>query len=175
MKVYLIVFALVITYLRRPLKLLYENWQLSLLIELYDSFFKAENNEEKLIAYHKIARRKSLSNELISGGAYFVSLSPSYQDFHNIDKIKSAYFTLIETLDSNVHWMRKYLNPKYLIKDLFFLPAALFGFLIRHQFNTVPSFLLSGLGWIATALMSAYAAELRFFIDSLIQKAIALL
>lgn len=153
-------------YLRRPIKKIFDNRKINYLSELYESYNKAIDRDEKLKSFEEIARNRSLSNDLI-GGLYFDS--PSYTDFGDERKIHRTYIMLIEQFDYNIYWVKKYLHPKYVIKDLLFMPAAIFSFLLNHEFNKVPSFLVSCITWIATILISAYATEIRLLIDELIK------
>ncbi len=152
--------------------MIWKNTQIKYLIELYNAYRKAKNQDEKIKTFERIAKNRPLSDDLIGGSFY---ISPSYTDFNNLDTINTAYIRLLESFDCNLYWMRKYLHPKYLVKDLFFMPSALVSFLVNHQFKVFSSFLLSIFGWIATILISAYASELRVFIESIIDKLIEII
>lgn len=154
-------------YLRRPIKKLRENIKLNYLISLYDAYKAKETEEERLLAFELIAKNRSLSNELI-GSVRF--RSPSYKDFKNEEKLFNTYIKLIETFDRNSYLMKKYFNPKYAVKDIFYLPASIFSFLLNHSFKRYTTFILSIFGWIATIIISAYASEIREIIDSIIDK-----
>ncbi|OXS75567.1 hypothetical protein B1B04_07595 [Lysinibacillus sp. KCTC 33748] len=170
MKIILVLAFILFMYLRRPIKLFWKNTRLNYLMGLYNSYKNASTHEAKLDAFELIARNKPLSNDLI-GSVYF--RSPSYKDFDDEQKIVESFFKLNEAFDRNSFWMRKYLiNPKYFIKDIFYIPAVVLGFLINHQFNKIPSLLLSSIGWVATILISAYTTEIRAFIDSIIDSVI---
>lgn len=165
-KIVIVVTVIAFLYLRRSIKLILENRRIDYLIGLYESYRKAVTNEEKQLAFEEIARNKSLSNDLINS---FWFNSPGYKDFNNEEKIRNTFIELIETFNHNSYWMKKYLNPKFVIKDIFYLPSSILGFLLNHQFKILSSIFISSLGWIATILISAYAAELRALIDAIIK------
>jgi hypothetical protein len=153
-------------YLRRPIKKLWENSRLNYLISLYNSYKTANTHDDKTKAFELIAKNRPLSNDLI-GGLYFYS--PSYNDFGDDDKIRDTAIRIYETYDHNYYWAKKYLHPKYLVQDIFFLPGAILGFLFNREFNKFPSFIVSCLTWIATILISAYATEIRNLIQTIIE------
>ncbi|AHN24376.1 MULTISPECIES: hypothetical protein [Lysinibacillus] len=166
MKIFLVAILIIFLYLRKPVSRLWRNTKINYLLGLYNSYKHANGHDEKALAFEQIAKNRPLSNDLI-GGLYF--FSPSYDDFGNEEKIRDAYIRLCEAFDDNYYWAKKYLHPKYLIKDIFFLPGAILGFLFNREFNNVPSFLVSCLTWTATILISAYATELRQLIDAVIK------
>lgn len=165
---YLVIAFILFMYLRRPIRLLWKNIQLNYLMGLYNTYKEAQTYDDKVNAFEQIARNRPLSNDL--AGNYNFRF-PSYKDFDVEHKIVQSFFKLNELFDKNSFWMKKYLlNPKYFIKDIFYIPVSVLGFLLNRQFNKMPSLFLSFLGWIATILISAYATELRSFIDELIQQ-----
>ncbi len=173
MKFFLVTVLLIVLYLRRPVKLYRENLKIAELRKFYFSFDQSKTEDEKMKNFQEIARRKALSNELIGGGIFTESPSPSYRDINDPRKIANAYYSLLEKFDSNVHWMKKYFNPKYLFEDIFFLPASFLGFLFKHSFEKVTSFFLSSIAWITTTLISIYSPEIRLLIDSWIENFIS--
>ncbi|GGN59529.1 hypothetical protein [Oceanobacillus indicireducens] len=169
MKIAALIFLLLFLYTRRSVGLLWKNIKIKNLLITYKEFFRADNQKERMKVFQQIAQNRPLSNDLI-GGLYFYS--PSYDDFSDEDKLKNTFISLMESFDNNSHWAKKYLHPKYFAKDLFILPASIFGFLLNHKFKSFSSLLLSCLTWIATILISAYANEIRLFIEELIKKII---
>lgn len=166
LKVTLLIVFIILLYLRKPVITIWKNSKINYLINLYNDYKNAKNREDKIKAFELIAKNCPLSNDLI-GGTYYIS--PSYKDFENEQTIQYAYIRLHEVFDQNLYMAKKYLNPKYFIKDLFFIPAKVFGFLVNHELNIFPSFLFSFFSWLATILISAYALEIRAFIDGIFQ------
>lgn len=169
MKIFLIIALLVFLYLRKPFNKLWRNTRINYLIGLYNSYRQANTHDEKLNAFEQIARNRPLSNDLIGGIHYS---SPSYKDFENDEKIRNAYLRLCEVYDSNYYQAKKLLHPKFLIKDIFFLPGLILSFLFNRKFKKTSSFVVSCITWLATILISAYAAELRILIDGIIKRLI---
>lgn len=167
MKIFLIIIVTLYFYLRRPVKCLSDINKAFKIIDRYNSFHEATEDEDRQRKYSEIARLKPLTDDLLD--TYFNG-APSYQDFYDEQKIRSFYTRLHESIDLNRYNFKKYFHPKYLVRDIFFLPAAFVGFLLRLDFGRLSSFFLSCLVWIATILISAYALELRSFIDALIIK-----
>lgn len=166
MKILLVAILIIFLYLQKSVSILWRNTKINYLLGLYNSYLHANGHNDKASAFKHIAKNRPLSNDLI-GGLYI--FSPSYDDFGNEEKIRNTYIRLYEARDENYYWAKKYLHPKYLIKDIFFLPGAILGFLFNQKFNNIPSFLVSCLTWTATILISAYATELRQLIDTVIK------
>ncbi|QGH35171.1 hypothetical protein GI584_14440 [Gracilibacillus salitolerans] len=166
MNITLLIAFIILLYLRKPVITIWKNSKINYLIGLYNSYQNSKNREDKLKAFELIAKNRPLSNDLI-GGMYYTS--PSYKDFENEQTIHHAFIRLHEVFDQNLYMAKKYLNPKYFIKDLFFIPANVFSFLVNHELKKFSSFLFSFFTWLATVLISAYAQEIRAIIDGLFQ------
>lgn len=168
LKILIFILVILYFYLRKQVKCLIDISKASNIIVLYNSFFNASGKEKEKF-FLEIARNKPLTDDLLN--TYYYS-APSYEDFSNDRKLGEIYTKLFESIDKNRYNFKKYFHPKYLISDIFYLPAGIFGFLLRHSFGRIISFLLSCLTWIATIIISAYATELRVFIDSIIDNLI---
>ncbi|UOQ85659.1 hypothetical protein [Gracilibacillus salinarum] len=146
--------------------MIWKNSRINYLLNLYNSYKQASSREDKMQSFDAIARNKPLSDDLLGN---IFRISPSYKDFEDERTIHHAFIKLHEAFNNNSYMAKKYLNPKYFIKDLFFIPANVFGFLVSYEFKKFPSFLFSCIAWLATILISAYAQEIRTFIDGIFQ------
>lgn len=164
----LVILFILFMYIRKPITLFFNNYRLNYLMGLYNAYKRANTHEEKSKAFELIARNRPLSNDLV-GSVYFGF--PKYTDFKDEQKITESYLRLVETHDTNSFWVKKYLlNPRYFIKDIFYIPAALFEFLLNHRFTKPTSTFISVLSWIVSLLISVYKTDIKTWINTIIEK-----
>lgn len=164
---FLIIVLVIILYLRKPIKHIMNMKKINKILGLYNTFLKAPDKTKKEQAFLEIARYKHLTQDLV--GWYYEN-APSYGDIHNDEKLRNFYIRLSEAHDYNLYQFKKSFHPKFIIKDIFFIPSSIIGFLLSINLNIGKKFFLSCLTWFATILISAYATELRNFLNTLLNK-----
>ena len=159
-----LIFFIIFVYLRKIFMELWKIIRINRVIDIYHLFKDADSESEKHKYFEQIAQNRPLSNELI--GFYFDS--PTYRDSINSSKIPETYFKLFETRDYCWHNFKKYFNPKYAVKDSFFLPSTFFEFIFKNSLGRLSSSFISFLSWTTTILITAYSNEVRNIIDNII-------
>lgn len=153
-------------YLRRPIKTGIQIYKINNVLTFYNDLDNADSEEKRLEAFQNIVIRKALSDYLCEYPWHHKF--PSYNDYRDAQLIRDSRILLLEKIHENRFLLTKYLNPKYFIKDIFYIPASIIEFLISRKFGVGSSIFFSILTWIATVLISAYAAEIKIFIDNFV-------